>query len=203
MSFTDHLIDDIIGVFSSPKETLQRLASGRKLWTGFAIFAVIRILNSFLQPFNPSAQDLELVQDLGLSVDLLTILPSLMRIWSILLIPVTFAIAIGIWHVAAMIMGSEMPLSRFAAAYGFTFFPILLTGPLALLNGILPSLLIAFLSLVLSIWVLILQVLAFRIAYNINWLKSIAGFFLPHITAFILFFIGLVISVIFLGINLV
>lgn len=152
-----NVLDLLSGVFFSPVRTLRSVAESKPLGWAAGILVFLTLLSLVADPFEPP---MDILQEYGLTVAAGR-LGVATTVFSILL-P---ALVIVVTHVVARAFRPG-ELASFASAYAFANVPSLLELPLQLLARTSAAPLTGLLGLALSVWLLVLHVLAVRESYG-------------------------------------
>ncbi len=160
----------IAGIFTSPRSTLETIVARRPLAAAIIVFTLISLVSS-------TAGLATLPPDTPLGAGIL--FPS-MFIGSLLFGTLAWFLQTGIYHLFAEFLGGSGRAFTLFTTLPFTALPGIILGPLGLLISTLSHpLLGAPLSLILFIWILLLQIRALKIIYNFSSLRAAAAILLP------------------------
>jgi len=191
----DKVFDWLLGVITSPVSTLKEVASKKPVWWGLLIYLGISILGSLAAIFDPDLVAIyeEMTRQLTFTIPFL-----LLTLGGMLISVLLLLIFVGVLHLFGSLFGGSGGYWNLFSAYTFASFPGIIGVPITVLGGLLGvvgSILSGLVGFAISIWVIVLQVIALRESHGLSTGMAILAYF---ITIFIL-----VIVPIFLVIGLV
>ncbi len=191
----DKVFDWLLGVITSPVSTLKEVASKKPVWWGLLIYLGISILGSLAAIFDPDLVAIyeEMTRQLTFTIPFL-----LLTLGGMLISVLLLLIYVGVLHLFGRLFGGSGGYWNLFSAYTFASFPGIIGVPITVLGGLLGvvgSILSGLVGFAISIWVIVLQVIALRESHGLSTGMAILAYF---ITIFIL-----VIVPIFLVIGLV
>ena len=178
------VLDVLYQVLASPPTAFRVVSEKRPL--GWAILTAIFSSVVFAYVILPNPHQLaETI--FGLGKDTLNIAP-LVLVW-LSLFPLALLIQAGLLHaVAVLLRGRGSYLSIFCGVC-FASFPVVFFAPLALFRAVLESgagqLLYNLASLVLLLWILVLDVMAVRQNYHFPLRRAVATCLIPFFLVFV------------------
>ena len=191
----DKVFDWLLGVITSPVSTLKEVASKKPVWWGLLIYLGISMLGSLAAIFDPDLVAIyeEMTRQLTFTIPFL-----LLTLGGMLISVLLLLIYVGVLHLFGRLFGGSGGYWNLFSAYTFASFPGIIGVPITVLGGLLGvvgSILSGLVGFAISIWVIVLQVIALRESHGLSTGMAILAYF---ITIFIL-----VIVPIFLVIGLV
>jgi hypothetical protein len=169
------LLEAIYGVMFQPVATLRQLGGrGRFRW-GLLIFALILLFDQVVVTATMEGPYWEAVVGVSAGSLFIALYPILMGI--------VFA-AVAVLHACAVLLGGKGHFRGFFAATAFAALPMVFLSLLSFweyIGGSSPNLVITVLSLLISLWILVLQTLAIRESHSVSTGKAILIVFLPLI----------------------
>ncbi|MDW7730185.1 MAG: Yip1 family protein, partial [Bacillota bacterium] len=164
----DKLLDWLFGVIARPVDTLREIAAAKPF--GWALLVYVGVtalmaLSSYSNMHIYNAWD-EIMSGMNLYIPLPVILLSLLFLGII-----SIFISSGILNIFARIFGGRGSYWSLFSAYAFTNFPMIIGVPVNIIAGFLGlfgSVVSGLISFGLSIWVLVLQVIAVRESHELT-----------------------------------
>lgn len=191
----DKVFDWLFGVTTRPVSTLKEVASNKPVWWGLLIYLLISILGSLAAMLDPEVVAIyeEMTRQVTFTIPFL-----LLTIGGILFSVLVLLIYVGVLHLFGRLFGGSGGYWNLFSAYTFASFPGIIGVPVTVLGGLIGvvgSILSGLVGFAISIWVIVLQVIALRESHGLSTGMAILAYL---ITIFIL-----VIVPIFLVIGLV
>ncbi len=179
----DKLFDWLFGVIASPSETLNEVARKRPVWWGLLIHLGISVLGSLAAIFDPEVVAVyeEMTRHFAFTI---TFLP--LAIGGMLISVLILLVYVGVLHLFGRLFGGSGGYWNLFSAYTFANFPGIIGVPVTVLGGLLGvvgSVLSGLIGFGISIWVIVLQVIALRESHGLSTGMSILAYL---ITVFIL-----------------
>jgi hypothetical protein len=178
------LIDQITkwfyGVLTRPVQTLNEIAREKPANAAFLVYLGITMLSVLASVFHE--QSFQAFQNLMLEANL-NIPVSVIIAASLLIAIISIFVITGVLHLLARLFKGNGGFWNLFSAYAFAGVPLIIGVPVTLISGFLGSvgdLLAGLLSFGLSIWTLVLQVIAVRESYNLSTVASI-GVYILHL----------------------
>lgn len=174
----DHLFDWLYGVIVRPVQTLNEIAREKPAGTGFLVYIGVALLTGVASTFEQStmAGIEELIGQLPFMIPLSGLL-----IGALMFSVVSLFLLTLVLHLFARLFGGSAGYWSFFSAYTFATFPTIINVPLTLLTGFLGlfgSILGGLAAVGISIWVLVLHVLAIRESHGLSTGMSILAYFI-------------------------
>ncbi len=184
------------GVIVHPVQTLREI-TGEKPWVWGIVVYLVSSWVSFMASFLTGWRNLPEVfmpSELNLSAFLVGVVLSA-PIFSLL----GLLVISGIYHLIARLLRGEGSFVGLLSGLGFASFPTILTAPFALLGvvgGLFGSLVYNLAVFAVSIWVLVLNIIAIRENYAFSTGKAVLTFFIPVILFFVLVMLAILVAVV-------
>jgi len=184
------------GVIVHPVQTLREI-TGEKPWVWGIVVYLVSSWVSFMASFLTGWRNLPEVfmpSELNLSAFLVGVVLSA-PIFSLL----GLLVISGIYHLIARLLKGEGSFVGLLSGLGFASFPTILTAPFALLGvvgGLFGSLVYNLAVFAVSIWVLVLNIIAIRENYAFSTGKAVLTFFIPVILFFVLVMLAILVAVV-------
>ncbi|MFO7951799.1 MAG: Yip1 family protein [Bacillota bacterium] len=176
-----NLIDWLFGVIASPVKTLREISRERPVGWAFLVALGVSVLAIPANFYGSEGQ--RAIEDLGREVDLF-IDASFMVIGGLVFVVVSLFIFTGLLHLLAKLFRGQGGYWNFFSAYCFAEFPMIITVPATLLGvylGPAGSILSGLIGLGISVWVMVLQVIAVRESYGLSSGASIAAYIIHFV----------------------
>ena len=191
----EKIFDWLYGVIVRPVEALNEIAREKPVWWGLLIYLGISILGSLAAIFDPEVVAIyeEVTRQFTFTIPFL-----LLSLGGILISVLVLLIYVGVLHLFGRLFGGRGGYWNLFSAYTFASFPGIIGVPVTVLGGLLGvfgSIISGLVGFAISIWVIVLQVIALRESHGLSTGMAILAYF---ITIFIL-----IIVPIFLVIGLV
>lgn len=173
------ILDILYQVLASPSKVFGEVSERKPLaWAMLSAVFVSVVFALTLLPNPP-----ELVEEIfGLEKGTLTLVPVVV-LWVIIFLVALF-IEGGIFHLIATLLRGRGSYLGMVCGLCFAHFPFVFFAPLTLLRALLGStgnILYPFGSLLLFLWILVLEVTAIRQNYHFSIGRAIATYFIPAI----------------------
>lgn len=168
-------LDQLLGVISAPVRTLRTVSEERPVAVAVAVILLTSLTSFIVTPFS-------IFQEL---MPQMAATQARLSSWAFGL--VATAILLVAIHVIAKAFSTSGTLPGFISAYGYSRFPGLFEFPLLVVGSTVLAPLANIASLALSLWLLVLGVLAIRESYELRTGASLLVLFLSFLaTAFVL-----------------
>ncbi len=164
----DKLLDWLFGILARPVDTLRTVAEARPVGWAILIYSSITILAAVTSFYSLQAAGSwqEVNETFGLSIPLGLVIGG-----SIFLGLISLFIATGLLHLFARLFGGSGNYSGLLSAYGFAYFPMIISVPITVLAGFIGfigGIVSGLAGLALSVWVFVLQVIALRESHRLS-----------------------------------
>lgn len=198
---SEKLFDWLYGVIARPVSTLKEVASNKPVWWGLLIYLGISLLSSLAAVFDPQVAALyeEMTRQFTFAI------PALLLVFGGILISVLMLlIYVGVLHLFGRLFGGSGSYWSLFSAYTFASFPGIIGVPVTLfgsLLGVVGSILSGLVGFAISIWVIVLQVIALRESHGLSTGMAILAYFITIFVLVIipvLLIIGLVMAFMFI-----
>ncbi len=198
---SDKIYDWLFGVITRPVGTLNEVAREKPVWWGLLIYLGISLLGSLAAFLDPDliATYEEMTRQFTFTIPVLFLIFGGLVLSVLLLL-----IYVGVLHLFSLLFGGSGGYWNLFSAYTFASFPGIIGVPVTALGGVLGvfgSILSGLVGSAISIWVIVLQVIALRESHGMSTGMAILAYF---ITVFILIIVpiflivGLVMAFIFI-----
>ncbi len=179
----DKLFDWLYGVIVSPSDTLNEIARERPVWWGLLIYLGISVLGSLAALFDPEVVGFyeEMTRQFAFTIPFLPL-----AIGGLLIAVLILLIYVGVLHLFGRLFGGSGGYWNLFSAYTFANFPGIIGVPITVIGGlfgVVGSVLSGLVGFGISIWVIVLQVIALRESHGLSTGMSILAYVL---TLFIL-----------------
>ena len=170
------LSEVVVGIIGSPVVTMREMSRGQSLRLSLTIFLLVMLV-----VMGTVLVDAELAAQLGGSV-----------VVFVVLIPLSFLLLIiqaGVSFGAARLLGAKGSFSSLLSLLALANVPSLFMAPLVLVSflpGIAGSVLYGLGSFVLSIWVMVLVIIAVRETFQVSTVRALFICYLPILLLVIL-----------------
>ncbi len=164
----EQIISWLHGILTKPVLTLHEIARGKPANAAFLIYLGVTMLSVLASLYNE--QSMEAFQDLMRGANM-SIPFSVIVAASLLVAIVSIFLITVVLHLLARLFKGSGGYWNFFSAYAFANFPMIIGVPVTLLSGFLGAagdILAGLVSFGLSIWVLVLQVIAVRESYGLS-----------------------------------
>ncbi len=173
---SDRIIDWLFGVMARPVSTLNEIAREKPVGWALLVYLGVTILVLLASIYGDESYRMveESLLELGLYLPISGLVIGVL----IFAVAALFASA-GILHLLARLFGGTGGYWNLFSAYGFADFPMIISAPVTLFAaylGTVGSILSAFIAFGLSVWVIVLQVIAVRESHNLSTGASIGAY---------------------------
>lgn len=181
----------IYGMVVKPKETLDDIIEKAPVWQGLIIIVILSLLPVFIM-FNKDI----ILNNLGTGVnpydiDIITKMLPIMTImgvfFAMILTPIFQFIWVGMYNMISDFLGHKGSGKSLFAAFGFTSVPSIFS---LLIYAVLVNTSVQFLStifsLLISIWVIMLQIIALKKNYKMGTGTATLTYFIPWIITIVI-----------------
>ncbi len=173
---SDRIIDWLFGVMARPVSTLNEIAREKPVGWALLVYLGVTILVLLASIYGDESYRMveESLLELGLYLPISGLVIGVL----IFAVAALFASA-GILHLLARLFGGTGGYWNLFSAYGFTDFPMIISAPVTLFAaylGTVGSILSALIAFGLSVWVIVLQVIAVRESHNLSTGASIGAY---------------------------
>lgn len=164
----DKLLDWLFGILARPVDTLRTVAEARPVVWAILIYISITIMAAVTSFYSLQAAGSwqEVNEAFGLSIPLGLVIGG-----SIFLGLISLFITTGLLHLFARLFGGSGNYGGLLSAYGFAYFPMIIGVPITVLAGFIGfigGIVSGLAGLALSVWVLVLQVIALRESHRLS-----------------------------------
>jgi len=175
---SEKLFDWLYGVIVKPVGTLNEIAREKPVAWGLAIYLLISLLGGAAALFNPETFAVieEMMHRINMPISM-----GVMVFGSFLISFIGLFILVAVLHLFGRLFGGNGGYWNLFSAYTFAGFPNIIGVPVMILGGMLGvagSLISSTVGFALSIWVLVLQVIALRESHGLSTGMSILAFVL-------------------------
>ncbi len=174
----DKIFDWLYGVIARPVPTLNEIARERPAGWAFLVYAGVTFLTAAVSFYREQTFAIfdEAMFEFGLRIPFPLIIAATV-LWGI----VSIFISTVLLHLFARLFGGQGGYWNLFSAYAFATFPMIIVVPTIFVTGFLGlfgTIISGLVSFGLSVWVLILQVLAIRESHGISTGMSILAYIL-------------------------
>lgn len=174
----DQLINWLYGVLTKPVQTLNEIAREKPANAAFLLYLGISMLSVLGSLYNPQAMQAfeDLMRETGISIPFSVIIAA-----SLLIAIISIFVITGVLQLLARLFKGSGGYWNLFSAYAFANFPLIIGVPITFVSGFLGAvgdILAGLISLGLSIWVLVLQVIAVRESHSLSTGASIGVYLL-------------------------
>jgi len=177
----DKLIEWLYGILARPVDTLNEIAREKPVGLAFLVYlavaTLVMVANLFGEEGRASLE--ELMFEVGITIPLPVIIGG-----GLLLALVSIFILAGLLHLLARLFGGKGGYWNFFSAYAFADFPMIITVPftlIAVFAGVIGSVLDGAITFGVTIWTIVLQVIALRESYGLSTWASIGVYVIQFI----------------------
>ncbi len=196
------LLEDIFGTLFTPASTFRRMLEERTSVISAAIVVLIVCICSGAGSVLTQSVFISLFAEFSgfepAGIEEMVFSPTVSITLSVIGGFISWVVIAGILHVVAKVLGGKGAFTEMLVLMGFATLPSIFQAPIGLITILSGGLTGAFVAIglggILSIWVLILDVLAIKEAHKISTGRAIATLVLPFAVLIVLVFI-LVISI--------
>lgn len=190
------VLDYLYGVLFAPVQTLKRITKKKPLVLALAVYLIVSWLTS-ISPFLAMG---EITPFPLRSANLI----SGLAVMSLIAIPfalISIFVLCGFYHLLAKwLFKLEGEYRGIVSAVGFADFPFIFFAPFSLFNnlvgGITGALIYGLVAFALSVWVIILHIIAIRENYSTSTGKAVAVYFIPLVILGLLLIALVVIAIV-------
>ena len=174
----DQIINWLYGVLTKPVQTLNEIAREKPANAAFLLYLGISMLSVLGSLYNPQAMQAfeDLMRETGISIPFSVIIAA-----SLLIAIISIFVITGVLQLLARLFKGSGGYWNLFSAYAFANFPLIIGVPITFVSGFLGTvgdILAGLISLGLSIWVLVLQVIAVRESHSLSTGASIGVYLL-------------------------
>ena len=162
------LVDWLFGVIASPVKTLEEIARERPVGSALLValgVSILTLLANFYSGEGVRGFE-EIGREFGIFID-----PSIFVFGGIAVVVVMLFITTGLLHLLAKLFRGEGGYWNLFSAYCFAEFPMIISVPVIVLGafaGIAGNILSGLVAFGLTIWVIVLQVIAVRESHGLS-----------------------------------
>lgn len=174
----EQILSWFFGILTQPVKTLRDIVEDRPANEAFLVYLSITILNLLVSLYN--RQSLQALEDLMLETKIHLPL-SVIVAASILITIISIFLITGLVHLLVRLFKGSGAYWSFFSAYALANFPLIIGVPITFASGFMGvgwNALAGFVSFGLSIWIMILQIIAIRESYGLSTVGSIGIYFL-------------------------
>lgn len=186
------LLENIFGTLFSPASTFRRMLEERTTVTIAAIIVLIAGICSGAGSILMQNAVMSLFAEFP-GFEVVPLSPAASIILSVVIGFIGWVVIAGVLHVVAKILGGKGVFTEMLVLMGFAALPNVFQAPIGLVVILYGGLTGAFIALglsgILTIWILILDVLAIREAHKFSTGRAIATLVLPFVVLIVLVFI--------------
>jgi hypothetical protein len=180
------IADWLYGIITRPVATLNEIAREKPVGWGLLIYTGVTLLSWIAVIFDPATYETyqEMMYLLPIAIPLYAILIAILFFSFFFLF--IFSLAL---HLIARLLGGKGGYWNLFSAYTFASFPLIITAPITVISGFLGnfgSFLSGLTSFGISIWVLILQVIAVRESHGFSTGMSVLSYIITIVILVIL-----------------
>jgi hypothetical protein len=175
---SDQLINWLHGVLTRPVKTLNEIAREKPANAAFLLYLGVSMLSVISSLYNP--QSMQAFEDLMWEANI-NIPFSVIIAASLLIAIISIFVITGVLQLLARLFKGSGGYWNLFSAYAFANFPLIIGVPITFISGFLGTvgdILAGVISLALSIWVLVLQVIAVRESHSLSTGASIGVYLL-------------------------
>ncbi len=174
----DQLINWLYGILTRPVQTLNEIAREKPANAAFLLYLGISMLSVLGSLYNPQSMQAfeDLMREANINIPFSVIIAAALLIAIISIFVIT-----GVLQLLARLFKGSGGYWNLFSAYAFANFPLIIGVPITFVSGFLGTLgdiLAGVISLGLSIWVLVLQVIAVRESHSLSTGASIGVYLL-------------------------
>ncbi len=174
----DQLINWLYGVLAKPVQTLNEIAREKPANVAFLLYLGISMLSVLGSLYNPQAMQAfeDLMREANINIPFSVIIAA-----SLLVAIISIFVITGVLQLLARLFKGSGGYWNLFSAYAFANFPLIIGVPITFISGFLGTvgdILAGSISLGLSIWVLVLQVIAVRESHSLSTVASIGVYLL-------------------------
>ena len=189
----DQIIEWLYGVLTRPVQTLNEIAREKPANAAFLIYLAVTVLSVLASLYNEQTMQAfqDLMRETGISIPFSVIIAA-----TLLIAIVSIFLMTGVLQLLARLFKGSGGYWNLFSAYAFANFPLIIGVPITFVSGFLGAvgeILAGLISLGLSIWVLVLQVIAVRESHGLSTGASVWVYILQLV---ILFVIPLIVAIV-------
>ncbi|NMX21701.1 hypothetical protein C5S30_04560 [ANME-1 cluster archaeon GoMg4] len=192
------LLENISGTFFSPASTFRRMLEERTSVTTAAIIVLIASICSGAGSILTQSAFMSMFAEFP-GFEEMMLSPILSMTLSVVGGFISWVVIAGILHIVAKVLGGEGAFTEMLVLMGFAMLPNIFQAPIGLVTLLSGGLSGAFIAMglggILTIWVLILDVLAIREAHKFSTGRAIATLVLPFVILTVLAFILIIVGI--------
>lgn len=192
------LLENISGTFFSPASTFRRMLEERTSVTTAAIIVLIASICSGAGSILTQSAFMSMFAEFP-GFEEMMLSPILSMTLSVVGGVISWVVIAGILHIVAKVLGGEGAFTEMLVLMGFAMLPNIFQAPIGLVTLLSGGLSGAFIAMglggILTIWVLILDVLAIREAHKFSTGRAIATLVLPFVILTVLAFILIIVGI--------
>ncbi len=181
----DSFIDRLFGVIARPAPTFRAIARQRPVFLGLLVYLGVTVLTMAASFYGEESYRIieDSLAELGLTV------PAEYFLYGALFVAlVSIFITTALLHLFARLFGGSGTYFGLLSSYAFANFPMIINVPIlfiAGLTGVMGNVFSGLAGLFISLWVLVLQVLAVRESHGISTWAAIAVYVIHLVILFI------------------
>lgn len=175
---SDQLINWLHGILTSPVKTLNEIAREKPANAAFLLYLGVSMLSVISSLYNPQSMQAfeDLMREANINIPFSVIIAA-----SLLIAIISIFVITGVLQLLARLFKGSGGYWNLFSAYAFANFPLIIGVPITFISGFLGTfgdILAGVISLTLSIWVLVLQVIAVRESHSLSTGASIGVYLL-------------------------
>jgi hypothetical protein len=175
---SDQLINWLHGILTSPVKTLNEIAREKPANAAFLLYLGVSMLSVISSLYNPQSMQAfeDLMREANINIPFSVIIAA-----SLLIAIISIFVITGVLQLLARLFKGSGGYWNLFSAYAFANFPLIIGVPITFISGFLGTIgdiLAGVISLALSIWVLVLQVIAVRESHSLSTGASIGVYLL-------------------------
>jgi hypothetical protein len=175
---SDQLINWLHGVLTRPVKTLNEIAREKPANAAFLLYLGVSMLSVISSLYNPQSMQAfeDLMREANINIPFSVIIAA-----SLLIAIISIFVITGVLQLLARLFKGSGGYWNLFSAYAFANFPLIIGVPITFISGFLGTvgdILAGVISLALSIWVLVLQVIAVRESHSLSTGASIGVYLL-------------------------
>lgn len=192
----EQILSWFFGILTQPVKTLRDIVEDRPANEAFLVYLSITILNLLVSLYN--RQSLQALEDLMLETKIHLPL-SVVVAASILITIISIFLITGLVHLLVRLFKGSGAYWSFFSAYALANLPLIIGVPITFASGFMGvgwNALAGLVSFGLSIWIMILQIIAIRESYGLSTVGSIGIYFL-HLVVMVGMLVILAVLIVF------
>jgi hypothetical protein len=175
---SDQLINWLHGILTRPVKTLNEIAREKPANVAFLLYLGVSMLSVISSLYNPQSMQAfeDLMREANINIPFSVIIAA-----SLLIAIISIFVITGVLQLLARLFKGSGGYWNLFSAYAFANFPLIIGVPITFISGFLGTIgdiLAGVISLALSIWVLVLQVIAVRESHSLSTGASIGVYLL-------------------------